>query len=98
MQTTVWKLSTLNEKGMNLRKYDFQRLLYDYNVVCDETNNSPEQIDRGRLVTDVYIQPYRTVDYIILRAVIQPQGAEFEYTPEIVFESETDAYLDRIGV
>lgn len=30
--------------------------LYDYNVICDETNNTPDVIDHGGLVTDVYVR------------------------------------------
>jgi phage tail sheath protein FI len=81
-----------------LSDYVNNRIIHDYKVVCDETNNPPEDIDRGRLTTDVYIQPQRSVEYTIVRAVIQPQGAEFEYTPEVTFETEEEAYNYRLGL
>ena len=33
----------------------------DYKVVCDESNNSPEDIDQGKLVADIYVRPVMTL-------------------------------------
>ena len=52
--------------------------LYAYNVVMDDTNNTPEVIDRNQLVGQIYIQPTKTVEFIIIDFVVQPTGASFE--------------------
>jgi hypothetical protein len=48
-----------------------QRGLYDYLVVCDETNNTPARIDRNELHIDVAIQPVKAVEFIYIPIRIQ---------------------------
>jgi hypothetical protein len=50
--------------------------LYSYNVVMDETNNGPSEIDRGLLVAEIYIQPARAAEFIVLNFNIQPTGVD----------------------
>lgn len=38
--------------------------LYDYLIICDERNNTPDVIDRNELKVDIYIKPVRTAEYI----------------------------------
>jgi hypothetical protein len=52
--------------------------LVSYNVVMDDTNNTPEVVDRNQLVGQIYIQPTKTVEFIIIDFVVQPTGATFE--------------------
>jgi phage tail sheath protein FI len=52
--------------------------LFAYNVVMDDTNNTPEVVDRNQLVGQIYIQPAKTVEFIIIDFVVQPTGASFE--------------------
>lgn len=51
--------------------------LYDYRVVCDESNNTPEVINADALAVDVYVKPVRAIHGILLRAVIVKQGTNF---------------------
>ena len=51
--------------------------LYAYKVVMDDTNNTPDVIDRNQLVGQIYIQPTKTAEFIILNFNIQPTGATF---------------------
>jgi hypothetical protein len=51
--------------------------LYAYKVVMDETNNTPDVIDRNQLVGQIYIQPTKTAEFIIIPFNIQPTGASF---------------------
>jgi len=51
--------------------------LYTYKVVMDETNNTPDVIDRNQLVGQIYIQPTKTAEFIILNFNILPTGATF---------------------
>ena len=48
-----------------------------FRVVMDDSNNTPETIDRNQLVGQVFIQPTRTAEFIILDFVVQPTGAAF---------------------
>jgi phage tail sheath protein FI len=43
-----------------------QRALYDYIVVCDETNNTPARIDRNELYLDIAIEPVKAVEFIYI--------------------------------
>lgn len=40
--------------------------LYDYLIVCNETNNTPDVIDDNTLVVDIYIKPVRTAEFILV--------------------------------
>jgi phage tail sheath protein FI len=51
--------------------------LYAYKVVMDETNNTADVIDRNQLVGQIYIQPTKTAEFIILNFNILPTGATF---------------------
>jgi len=51
--------------------------LYAYKVVMDDTNNTPDVIDRNQLVGQIYVQPTKTAEFIILNFNILPTGATF---------------------
>jgi len=51
--------------------------LYAYKVVMDESNNTPDVIDRNQLVGQIFIQPTKTAEFIILNFNVQPTGATF---------------------
>ena len=48
--------------------------LYAYRVVMDETNNTSDTIDRNQLIGQIYIQPAKTVEFVILDFTIEPTG------------------------
>jgi hypothetical protein len=43
----------------------------------DESNNTPDVIDRNQLVGQIYLQPTRTAEFILLDFNILPTGVEF---------------------
>lgn len=51
--------------------------LYAYRVVMDDTNNTADVVDRNQLVGQIYIQPTKTAEFIVLDFVVQPTGASF---------------------
>ena len=51
--------------------------LYAYKVIMDATNNTPDVIDRNQLVGQIYIQPTKTAEFVILNFNILPTGATF---------------------
>jgi hypothetical protein len=52
-----------------------KRGLYDYLVVCDETNNTPSRIDRNELWVDVAIEPVKAAEFIYIPVRIMNTGA-----------------------
>jgi hypothetical protein len=54
-----------------------RRGLTAFNVVCDETNNTPERIDRNELWISVFLQPTRAIEFIALNLVTLRTGASF---------------------
>ena len=51
--------------------------LYAYRVVMDDSNNTPDVIDRNQLIGQIFIQPAKTVEFIVLDFTIEPTGATF---------------------
>ena len=51
--------------------------LYAYRVLMDDTNNTADVIDRNQLVGQIFIQPAKTAEFIVLDFVVQPTGATF---------------------
>jgi hypothetical protein len=60
-----------------LRDVQGRRGIYDYRVVCDTTNNTPEVIDRNEFVGDIYIKPARSINFIQLNFVAVRTGVSF---------------------
>jgi phage tail sheath protein FI len=60
-----------------LRDVQGRRGIFDYRVVCDETNNTGEIIDRNEFVGDIYIKPARSINFIQLNFVAVRTGVEF---------------------
>ena len=51
-----------------------QRALYDFLVVCDDTNNTPTRIDRNELYVDIAIEPIKSVEFIYIPLRIKNTG------------------------
>jgi hypothetical protein len=51
-----------------------QRALYDYLVVCDETNNTPARIDRNELYVDIAIEPVKSIEFIYIPLRLKNTG------------------------
>jgi hypothetical protein len=54
-----------------------QQGLTSFRVVIDETNNPPSVVDQNQLIGQIYLQPTRTIEFIILDFNILPSGATF---------------------
>lgn len=52
-----------------------KRGLYDYLVVCDETNNTPDRIDRNELYVDIAIKPVKAIEFVYIPVRIVNTGA-----------------------
>lgn len=51
--------------------------LYAYRIVMDDTNNTADVIDRNQLIGQVFIQPAKTAEFIVLDFTVEPTGATF---------------------
>ena len=60
-----------------LRDVQGRRGITDFRVVCDETNNTPEVIDRNEFIGDIYIKPARSINFIQLNFVAVRTGVDF---------------------
>ena len=60
-----------------LRDVKAKRGIQDFLLVCDETNNTPEAIDRNEFIADVYIKPARSINFIGLTFVATRTGVSF---------------------
>ena len=54
-----------------------RRGIYDFKVVCDETNNTGEVIDRNEFVADIYVKPARSINFIQLNFVAVRSSVAF---------------------
>jgi len=60
-----------------LRDVKARRGIFDFKVVCDDSNNTPERIDRNEFVADIYIKPSRTINFIKLNFIATRTGVDF---------------------
>lgn len=51
--------------------------LYAFRVVMDDTNNTADVIDRNQLIGQIFIQPSKTAEFIVLDFTLEPTGATF---------------------
>ena len=52
--------------------------VYDYRIVCSELNNTPDVIDNNELKIDIYIQPVRTAEFILVNFYATRTGTNFD--------------------
>ena len=60
-----------------LRDVQGRRGIYDFRVICDDTNNTGEVIDRNEFVADIYIKPARSINFIQLNFVAVRTSVSF---------------------
>ena len=51
--------------------------VYDYLIVCDERNNTPDVIDRNELTVDIYLKPVRAAEFILINFIATRTGDDF---------------------
>ena len=75
--TAVTRNKFLSQVNPYLDYVQQRQGLYAFRVVMDETNNTPDVIDRNLLVGAIYLQPTRTAEFIQLTFNILPTGVSF---------------------
>ena len=61
-----------------LREVQGRRGITDFLVVCDETNNTGEVIDRNEFIAEIFIKPARSINFITLSFVATRTGVSFD--------------------
>lgn len=74
----ITRAQLINMVDPFLRDVKARRGVYDYRIICDETNNTPERIDRNELWATFLIKPVRAAEFIVLQFVALKTGASFE--------------------
>ena len=67
----------LNIANPYLERVQQQSGLNAFRVIMDSTNNTPDTIDRNQLVGQLFLQPTRTAEFVVLDFTILPTGATF---------------------
>ena len=75
--TTALRNRFLNIVNPYLEQVQANSGLSAFRVVMDDSNNTPDVVDRNQLVGQIFIQPTRTAEFIVLDFVVQPTGAAF---------------------
>ena len=61
-----------------LRDVQAKRGLFDFLVVCDETNNTPDIIDNNEFRADIFLKPTKSINFITLTFVATRTGVDFQ--------------------
>ena len=75
--TTDLRNQFLNVVNPYMEQVQANQGLNAFRVVMDDSNNTPETIDRNQLIGQIFVQPSRTAEFIVLDFVVQPTGAAF---------------------
>jgi hypothetical protein len=75
--TTTTRNRFLNTVNPYFEAIQQRQGLYAFKVVMDETNNTPDVIDRNILAGQIFLQPAKTAEFIVIDFNILPTGASF---------------------
>ena len=75
--TIATRQNFLTQVNPYLESVQQRQGLYAFKVVMDEKNNTPDVIDRNELVGQIFLQPTRTAEFILLDFNVLPTGATF---------------------
>ena len=75
--TIATRNNFLNQVNPYLESVQQRQGLYAFKVVMDDTNNTADVVDRNQLVGQIYLQPTKTAEYILLDFNVLPTGATF---------------------
>jgi phage tail sheath protein FI len=61
-----------------LRQVQGRKGIYDFQVICDETNNNSAVVDANQFVASIFVKPARSINFITLTFVASRSGVDFE--------------------
>jgi phage tail sheath protein FI len=74
----VTRANFINIVEPYLRDVQAKRGIYDFLVICDETNNTPDVIDNNEFRADIFLKPTKSINYVTLTFVATRTGVSFE--------------------
>ena len=74
----ITRSSFTNAVEPYLRDVQAKRGLYDFRVICDSSNNTPEIIDNNEFRADIFLKPTKSINYVTLTFVATRTGVAFE--------------------
>jgi hypothetical protein len=60
-----------------LRDVQAKRGVYDFLIVCDDTNNTPDVIDNNEFRADIYLKPTKSINFVTLTFIATRTGVQF---------------------
>ena len=75
--TIITRNNFLSQVNPYLESVQQRQGLYAFKVVMDDSNNTPDVVDRNEMVGQIYLQPTKTAEFIILDFNVLPTGATF---------------------
>ena len=75
--TNATRNSFLAQVNPYLESVQQRQGLYAFKVVCDETMNTSSSIDRNEFIGQIYIQPTKAIEYVLLNFTVSPTGTLF---------------------
>ena len=75
---SITRSTFVNIVSPYLRDVQAKRGITDFLLVCDDSNNPPDVIDRNEFIADIYIKPARSINFIGLTFVATRTGVSFE--------------------
>jgi len=75
--TAITRNKFLNTVNPYMESVQQRQGVYAFKVVMDETNNTPDVIDRNIMAGQIFLQPTKTAEFIVLDFNIMPTGASF---------------------
>ena len=74
----ITRSSFTNAVEPYLRDVQAKRGLYDFRVICDSSNNTPEIVDNNEFRADIFLKPTKSINYVTLTFVATRTGVAFE--------------------
>ena len=74
----ITRSSFTNAVEPYLRDVQAKRGLYDFRVICDSSNNTPEVVDNNEFRADIFLKPTKSINYVTLTFVATRTGVAFE--------------------
>jgi hypothetical protein len=74
----VTRANFINIVEPYLRDVQAKRGIFDFLVICDETNNTPDVIDNNEFRADIFLKPTKSINYVTLTFVATRTGVSFE--------------------
>jgi hypothetical protein len=78
LNDTTTRNSFFSTVNAYMAEVQAKRGVTDFLVVCDETNNTPDVIDRNEFVADIYVKPARSINYITITFIATKTGVSFQ--------------------